>query len=107
MSKQNIREWLDKNGYIVQKDDDLIPDMIDQYTKDQSGWVSVDDRLPEGFGWFLVVDDYLTEKHNVTMVFFEGNSGSWLPIDDREDTDSMRVTHWQPLPVPPTQEGLV
>jgi len=99
MSKQNIREWLDKNGYIVQKDDDLIPDMIDQYTKDQSGWVSVDDRLPE-------------DRQEVLVHMANGAAQSDLDTHTckyfvKYGFERSRVTHWQPLPLPPMQEGLL
>ena len=67
-----------------------------------SEWISVKDRLPSCFGWFLVVDDYLPLKARQTLGFYECNDKlMWLPIDDREDSDSMMVTHWMPLPEPP------
>lgn len=65
-------------------------------------WISVEDRLPSDFGWFLVCDDYIAAKDKVTMGFYEGEeSGCWLPLDSREYPDSMVVTHWMPLPSPP------
>lgn len=68
-----------------------------------SNWISVKDELPSGFGWFLVCDDYIAAK--VTMGFYEGDkSGQWLPIDSREDSDSMIITHWMPLPEPPQED---
>jgi hypothetical protein len=68
-----------------------------------SEWISVDFGLPESFGWFLVVDEYLTKAARVTIGFYEGLDSEvlWLPHDDRDDQDSMLVTHWMPLPEPP------
>ena len=68
-----------------------------------SKWISVKDFTPDGFGWFLVCDDYIASK--VTIGFYEGDdSGHWLPIDNRDDSDSMVITHWMPLPDAPEVE---
>jgi hypothetical protein len=66
-------------------------------------WISVEDRLPEYFGWFLVFDGFLSRGNEATMGFFEGKESSvlWLPLDQRDEPDSMIVTHWMPLPEPP------
>ena len=68
-----------------------------------SEWISVDDEMPEGFGWFLVIDEYLPDANKVTIGFYEGVDSEidWLPLDERNDPDSMIVTHWMPLPEPP------
>lgn len=66
-----------------------------------SEWISVDDKLPVEFGWFLVVDKYLA-GNKVTMGFFEGQpSMLWTPLDCRDDSDTMQITNWMPLPEPP------
>ena len=36
-----------------------------------SKWISVKDSTPDGFGWFLVCDDYVASK--VTLGFYEGD----------------------------------
>ncbi len=59
-------------------------------------WVSVTDRLPEG-GEVLVYDP---EVREVTVAFFE--SGRWI---GRGYNEEHTVTHWQPLPAPPTVSG--
>tara|TARA_Y100000593_G_C4224646_1_gene293761 strand:- start:494 stop:730 length:237 start_codon:yes stop_codon:yes gene_type:complete len=65
-------------------------------------WIDVNDRLPDDYGWFLVIDKYLT-GNPVTMGFYEGpdNPEFWLPVDGRYDSDSMKVAYWMPLPSPP------
>jgi hypothetical protein len=69
-----------------------------------SKWISVNDRLPNSFGWFLVIDEYLPSKEKQTMGFYEcSDSLMWLPIDGRADSDSMKITHWMPLPEPPKE----
>ncbi len=58
-----------------------------------SEWISVEDRLPEASGGYLV--------H-----FSKGNIDVWLYLGDEiKFSDSIltsgSVTHWQPLPEPP------
>ena len=58
-----------------------------------SGWISVEDRLPEAIGGYLV--------H-----FSRGSIERWSYLGDKiEFSDAFltrgRVTHWQPLPSPP------
>ena len=66
-----------------------------------SEWISVKDELPSKFGWFLVLDKSLTGKQR-TVGFFEGEPDfMWLPLDDRDNSDSMIITHWMPIPEPP------
>ena len=59
-------------------------------------WISVEDRLPDEDGWYLVY------KHNRIRVA-EWCKDCWynesdLPIDD------CAITYWQPLPEPPKEE---
>ena len=80
-------------------------------TKENNGWISVDDKLPKVGEYVLVYDDKydmavscLTEYHTKTGVklefsditfseYFADNSVPWLE----------NVTHWQPLPPIPTK----
>lgn len=66
-------------------------------------WISIKDRLPEDFGWFLVIDEYMPINLSVTIGFYEGADSeiNWLPLDSRASQESMVVTHWMPLPEPP------
>lgn len=70
-------------------------------------WISVEDRLPDDFGWFLVIDDCLAGTDKQTMGFFEGDNSPrcshirWIPLDQRGDPDSMKITHWMGLPEAP------
>ena len=75
-------------------------------------WVSVDEKLPENDGWYLVYAPgywgnskiygldglaYSNFKHNykVHWGIERGAGRGWPGI----------VTHWMPLPAPPTKEG--
>jgi hypothetical protein len=105
MSKQKIREWLDKNGYIVQKDDDLIPDMIEQYTKDQSEWVSPSLIKLENPSLLLtesgqIVTGWLRQLDDDKYFCFGNEHASW---DFEWNFDLGAVIGW--LPLPPTQEA--
>ena len=104
MSKQKIREWLDKNGYIVQKDDDLIPDMIDQYTKDQSAWVNDLDELLMMF----IADGYsasgkVSKKTAIKMMRFVGSRPKLQEMVNNSDKNG--ILSYKPS-LPPAQEAL-
>lgn len=114
MSKQKIREWLDKylpEITVVHKD--LVIGLIHQYTQEQSGWVRVDERLPEEDAHVVAAHlyKYLSEPDAAVCVFFDGkfhlhddgleiesSSGGYISMD-------IDVTHWMPLPLTPTEEA--
>ena len=61
------------------------------------GWVSVDEQLPEHEGEYLVChwgmfNGQKTQRY-VDRDFFYSETKEW---------DKTYVTHWQPLPAPPT-----
>lgn len=60
----------------------------------QSEWISVQDRLPETETTVLVH----TERGYIFMSWASDVDVFWF-YDEEEDD---RVTHWQPLPAPPT-----
>jgi hypothetical protein len=60
----------------------------------QQGWVSVEDRLPESDGEYLIV--LSNQDNRVTCRCYFGY-GHW-------DAIKKYVTHWMPLPLPPTGE---
>lgn len=97
MNKQKIEDWVvESTGYFY--DDNRITmnetiDIIQKYTQEQSGWVSVDDRLPEEYGEYLCA----TKARPHGWVFKYAQVG-WMCSDEYP------VTHWMPLPLPPTEE---
>ena len=57
-------------------------------------WISVDERLPEQYGPFLIADD----KGNMEVATWTKQFG-WFSGGNRVK----RVTHWMPLPEPPKE----
>lgn len=69
----------------------------------QNEWVSVDERLPETAGEYLVVYhpchwDNVSAKVCVGIDSFRGKT-AWAK------KKYQRVTHWMPLPAPPEKEN--
>ena len=62
-------------------------------------WISVEDRLPENTGWYLVY------HHNGKMgqCKFYTNPNEWWY--EGTSCHKTRCTHWQSLPAPPEEEG--
>ena len=55
------------------------------------GWISVEEQLPEKDGRYLVV---------------EGLDYHWIVINSTmQGKFDYNITHWQPLPEPPTEES--
>lgn len=68
-----------------------------QVVKQHSDWISVDERLPENGSYVLGYD---TDYFNKICVYSYGN-GIWLSYPIQSPTKT--VTHWQPLPQPPSE----
>lgn len=81
------------------------------------GWISVKDRLPDAAGYECLVCA-VNENYNQTHVFTAhtgyGEPGWWTgnvhymsratsPSDNKLH-HALKVTHWMPLPEPPTEE---
>lgn len=109
--EQEISKWIKYPGageYYCGYDDaltavqDLVADM--PTITPQSEWVSVEDRLPDTAGEFLVVyhpcyGDKVTSEIRVGIDSFRGKT-AWAK------RKYQRVTHWMPLPKPPKEELL-
>ena len=63
---------------------------------EQTGWISVDDSLPETEGYVIVAwaNGYVELSRFTRDKYSHG--GSWHPDFIPDD-----ITHWQPLPQPP------
>jgi hypothetical protein len=59
----------------------------------RDGWISVDDRLPQANTEVLVFNRY-------RFIGVIEENGTWFAAVDYETL--FNVTHWQPLPKPPT-----
>ena len=70
-------------------------------------WVSVEERLPEGNGEYIVTacDEGCPVGEGIwydtVVVFAEYYDGCWTWNDGTEYDLTDIVTHWMPLPVPP------
>ncbi|MCI6163423.1 MAG: DUF551 domain-containing protein [Dialister sp.] len=76
-------------------------------------WISVNDRLPEDEGYYLVRVYYSDIEHCAFEVYgwYKGSFIYWaggmeLPvgINTHGENIPMKVTHWMPLPEPPEVE---
>jgi hypothetical protein len=67
-------------------------------SRQQDGWISVEDRLPEGFELVLAY----TKSGKFGVAIYDDELKRWgVPIGPYEE-----ATHWHPLPNPPeTKEG--
>ncbi len=77
-----------------------------------SEWISVEDRLPDAGSYVLAAIPYsfLTgtklEKNGftvITLIYDKGEEGAFW-FDDRAGEEQQDITHWMPLPKPPTEE---
>jgi len=88
---QEIAQWQQSNrpdNLHHLTDEELLKDMQD-YSRDQDGWISVKDRLPESFVRVLVIDD--DSDCFVDILAEHGISNDQWEY----------YTHWQPLPNKP------
>ena len=76
--------------------------------EDGSGWVKVEDRLPENAGWVNDTVMFWSKKHGHALIGcydFEFDDWTQQPwTEGAEKLKSSDVTHWRPLPAPPGVE---
>lgn len=65
-------------------------------------WISVKDRLPYHFQQVLVYSEYSDGSPAVFIEFYNGTKIGFLGVGGKRDKF---VTHWMPLPPPPSCEG--
>ena len=102
---QELQSSKDHFQYIRKKDGKALDDALAQVAALQadldaanSGWISVEDRLPEGLGptRVLITANYLGDTFVSSM--------SYLPAYGGFGHYHAKVTYWKPLPNPPTDE---
>jgi len=77
-------------------------------------WISVDDLLPEIYGEYLTVQEYVFSHDGVVRVCLQVDTygGSYGDMFDNESIDCKhsaykimpKTTHWMPLPEPPKEQ---
>lgn len=80
---------------------------IDAHGVTVQEWISVNDRLPDGFGEVLVIVSGKPQK-NITLdaayELAEYDHGEGWIIEMWPEWEDAVVTHWMPLPQPPKGE---
>ncbi|OOF52736.1 DUF551 domain-containing protein [Rodentibacter trehalosifermentans] len=61
-------------------------------TKENNGWISVEDRLPSSQGAYLGYSPYWQQP--CIIIEYDEDLGDFIEYGDE-------ITHWQPLPEPP------
>ena len=117
--KRELLSWavsLNHPEYLI-KDDalhiiDSIPaaDVVEQEQESKllNGWISVQDRLPETDGIYIVCDCRLNGNQWIHTDGFRKASSSWCELhgmyyDDvyGRYSEQDKFTHWMPMPEPP------
>ncbi|ELZ3650028.1 DUF551 domain-containing protein [Salmonella enterica] len=66
-----------------------------------SGWIKCSERMPDDMSDVLV-----TDGSDIGFMWWAGvarSGGRWDSWDKRYALDSDEITHWMPLPEPPTE----
>ena len=67
-------------------------------------WISVEDRLPEKSGTYLVhYHDDIIGEYVITREYWE-KQRKFAPMEYFEEHTGRKVMHWMPLPSPPTDK---
>lgn len=113
MSEKEITamDWLIKEGYPevmqgITRDSlaDILNRYIHQYKAshdkgEEDRWISVDDRLPEDEDEVLGCH---IEAGGITIIWYDIELKKWH-FDSEQKGMEILITHWQPLPNPPTE----
>lgn len=103
-------EWLNRNRPDAENQNfeafTVISALVGEVEK--SGWISVDERLPENGDSYLVVIKEKEIFYDKWLYHVDVASSHGSYIDDFWDTfndwcegQEVHVTHWMPLPTPP------
>lgn len=105
LSKEN-QEWLEKNIYCdygaAYDPDDVEAKLLEMESKlkQANEWISVKDRLPyDIFDWVLVFADGAMSTLGYTK-----DNGFYEVHPIKTQVNINKITHWMPLPNPPTGE---
>ena len=102
---EEVANFLWKNTLIHTEDlcHDVAETLVIAGYRNQSEWISVDERLPEENGRYLVCVNVshlaFTSLTIIAVMEYGKNHGFYLYSEDEP------VTHWMPLPEPPKKGG--
>lgn len=112
MSKEQIEKMArDMDELLVEKPDEISKHHLNMaaylYGKGWrcQEWISVEDRLPDYEGYFLVWNE---EQNKIEIRFFY-RLPKYYPVETYTEireyfgncADHKKITHWKPLPEPP------
>lgn len=79
--------------------------MYRQGTLKKDKWISVDERLPEKDGEYIVhYHDDIVGEYVITRQFWE-KPKMFAPMEWFEKNTGRKAVHWMPLPTPPKMKG--
>lgn len=93
---------VEKNKELRQWKDALY-DLRRMSTVNPYEWISVEDRLPEKEGRYLVVEKNKYGKTTIDMryLLYWANGPDWSMSWQDRDVHGIKITHWMPLPDSP------
>lgn len=103
-----LREALDQINEICERKGVNLTNKyyeIESITKaalKEDGWVDVNDRLPKKNEEYIVCGIGFEGKKIVSTL--EWKKGKWFSDVYQKYVDQIKITHWQPLPSPPTRK---
>lgn len=83
----------------------IIFDAMETYAEQfKPKWISVAERLPEKNCHILVFGSYTRDCPKVAMecIFYHKNNPKYCEFRNSDMSRTKNVTHWMPMPQPPT-----
>jgi hypothetical protein len=96
-----VREWFDQRGI----DGENLLAVLEQIPS-ESGWISVEERLPENDQMVIFIPNYYAKSIRVGTLSQVGERGGVM-FDDKYVRNAMNyyARYWMPLPEPPKEEN--
>ena len=80
---------------------------LESITPTVGGWISVDDRLPNSNGFYIVWRPHFYPDFGMPAICYFDGTDTWhdsYGVDYSRTLCSNGITHWMPLPEPPKEE---